>query len=165
MHCTYAHTRFSIIRGVAFIVRIYQFTLVFGEKYESSVMSTSVDDALAFATSKLGLEDLKHQQKRALQSFLRGHDVFVCLPTGFGKSVVFQAAPFCHEFMNKVDGNSFVIVVVPLKALVRDQVERCKGLNISAADMTGGVNDNLRHELCMGNISILFTSPGNFCQM
>ena len=56
-------------------------------------MSTSVDDALAFASSKLGLE-MKEQQKRALEAILRGHDVFVCLPTGYGKSGLFYLLVF-----------------------------------------------------------------------
>ena len=37
---------------------------------------------------------LKEKQVEAIQSFLSGHDVFVSLPTGYGKSVIYAILIF-----------------------------------------------------------------------
>ena len=52
----------------------------------------SIGPALEFAKIKLGLEELKKHQTTAIRNFVEGHDLLVNLPTGFGKSVIFQAA-------------------------------------------------------------------------
>ena len=75
--------------------------------------------------------------RNALKQFTQGNDLFVNLPTGFGKSVIFQAAPVIIDFLKKdvvvgEFGNAetdtgggekaLVIVVLPLKALAVDQL-------------------------------------------
>ena len=58
--------------------------------------------SLDFAASKLKLSgNFKPQQRHAVQSVLEGRDLFVNLPTGFGKSVVFQAVPLCRNFITE----------------------------------------------------------------
>ena len=41
------------------------------------------------AASKLGISSLKDKQREAITSFVDGHDVFVSLPTGYGKSLCY----------------------------------------------------------------------------
>ena len=43
---------------------------------------------------------------KALEHALLGHDVFVNLPTGYGKSVIFHAIPLCSDFLRRVDSIS-----------------------------------------------------------
>ncbi|CAL8400407.1 unnamed protein product [Boreogadus saida] len=43
--------------------------------------------------SLLNIDQLKPEQEQALQRFVGGHDVVALLPTGFGKSLIFQLAP------------------------------------------------------------------------
>ena len=43
------------------------------------------DSALKVAVARLGIEELKDKQKEAIESFASGKDVFVALPTGYGK--------------------------------------------------------------------------------
>ena len=38
---------------------------------------------------RLGYTELKHQQLQALTEFVGGRDVFVVLPTGYGKSLIY----------------------------------------------------------------------------
>ena len=45
---------------------------------------------LKYAADKLQIDDFHSEQKTILQCFLQGHDVFVNLPTGFGKSAIFH---------------------------------------------------------------------------
>ena len=41
-------------------------------------------------------KDLKPQQVECLISAIEGQDVLAALPTGFGKSLIFQLAPLCN---------------------------------------------------------------------
>ena len=45
-------------------------------------------DAVASVSAGLNLQ-LKDKQKEAIQRFCEGHDIFVSLPTGYGKSVIY----------------------------------------------------------------------------
>lgn len=85
--------------------------------------------------------------------------------TGFGKSVIFQAAPFCVDYLRKLQypdlstPKSMVIVVMPLKSLISDQLNRAKDMDIKAADVTGGVTDHIIEAIPSGKFSILYASP------
>ena len=59
----------------------------------SDVAPRPFEEALSYA---LGSPEmiLKGEQKEAIKAIYDGKDVFVWLPTGFGKSVCFQALPF-----------------------------------------------------------------------
>ena len=59
-------------------------------------------------------------------------DVFVNLPTGFGKSVLFQALPVVYSHVQPSRETNIVIVVSPLVNLMKDQVSRLTSLGTSA---------------------------------
>ena len=66
---------------------------------------------------KLGY-GLKEEQRKVINAFFRGNDVFAVLPTGYGKSLCYGRLPFFSD-----DGlSSVVIVVTPLTAIMKDQV-------------------------------------------
>ncbi|XP_072181182.1 probable ATP-dependent DNA helicase RecS [Diadema setosum] len=124
---------------------------------------SDIQAALDHASTLLGFS-FRSQQVQALTSFLKGHDLFLSLPTGFGKSVIFQAAPLCVDFLSdQQDGHNseraVAIVVMPLKSLIADQLSRARELKINAADVSGGLTDELREGITSGNYSILFASP------
>ncbi len=132
----------------------------------------ALDEAIDYAAKKLGLGQLKQQQISALQQFVSGHDLFVNLPTGFGKSVIFQAATVVLDFLNRTrrdktcksktpEDKALVIVVVPLKALAVDQLDRAKQLGLEAADITSDIPDCILEQA--EKFSILFTSPESLC--
>ena len=54
--------------------------------------------ALSHALEMLGSSDidLKEEQKQAIRAVYEGKDVFVWLPTGFGKSICSQTLPFLN---------------------------------------------------------------------
>ena len=56
-------------------------------------MSASFEIILSEELSSLGLENLQPQQKLCLQKLVEGNDVLVILPTGFGKSLIYQQFP------------------------------------------------------------------------
>ena len=74
------------------------------------------------AVLSLGYTNLKQQQKDAVLGFISGRDVFVALPTGYGKSLVYGCLPRVFDMLLDEHG-SIVIVVCPLKALMEDQAK------------------------------------------
>ena len=62
----------------------------------------------------------------------RCKDVFGIMPTEFGKSLIFQLFPRLAKAALTLE-NSTIIVVSPLIAVMRDQVEQLKKLGFSAA--------------------------------
>ena len=51
------------------------------------------EHALAEVVRTMGLQTLKPKQKEAVMAFLAGSDVFVTLPTGYGKSIIYAVLP------------------------------------------------------------------------
>ena len=71
---------------------------------------------------KLGY-NLKDEQRKVILSFVKGEDVFVVLPTGFGKSLCFACLPLIFDRVSRKDGlSSIIIIITPLIAIMKDQV-------------------------------------------
>ena len=81
------------------------------------------------AVRALGYDTLK---PIALLSFLRGRNVFVSVPTGYGKSLCYGALPGAFDLLLGRPSTSIVIAVSPVIALMKDQVAAmsAKGLAI-----------------------------------
>ena len=77
------------------------------------------------ARGDFGFDELRPGQAEAIGSILSGRDTLVVMPTGSGKSAIYQIAGL------ELDGPT--VVVSPLLALQRDQVE-----SINGHDITGG---------------------------
>ena len=66
---------------------------------------------------------LRKEQKARLLNLARGKDVFSILPTGFGKSLIFQLFPRVSSALcssSEVKPLSTIIVVSPLVSVMRD---------------------------------------------
>ena len=74
-----------------------------------------------------------------ISSFVSGKDVFVALPTGFGKSLCYGCLPGVFTKLFKKD-KSIAIVVSPLTALMQDQVDVFKRKGLSAVSVTRDTN-------------------------
>ena len=114
--------------------------------------------ALNTAADKLNLDDFRPQQRLAIEAFLHGRDVFVSLPTGFGKSAIFQAAPFCCNFLRQSD-SCIAIVISPLSALMTHQLEILKSYGVKAATLTADTSRPTRTAIINGDFSLVFVSP------
>jgi superfamily II DNA helicase RecQ/superfamily I DNA/RNA helicase len=74
----------------------------------------------AFVCERWGFAALREHQRTAIGALVDGsNDVLVALPTGEGKSVLFQA-PALHQGLGS---RRLTLVISPLRALMRDQVE------------------------------------------
>uniref|UniRef100_A0A1X7V6G5 DNA 3'-5' helicase n=1 Tax=Amphimedon queenslandica TaxID=400682 RepID=A0A1X7V6G5_AMPQE len=71
----------------------------------------------------------KEGQKKAITIFLQKKDVFVIIPTGYGKSLCYASLPLVFDFLKKQQG-SIAVVVLPLITLMKGQVQNLfsKGL-------------------------------------
>lgn len=53
--------------------------------------------AILESAKDLGYPYLKEKQKEAVKWLMKGNDVFVALPTGYGKSVIFAVLPSAFD--------------------------------------------------------------------
>ena len=98
----------------------------------------------------------RENQREVILSALAGNDIFVCMPTGGGKSLTFQ--------LPAVKGSGITIVVMPLISLIQDQVEHLNELNIScrvlSAAKAGILSTELYNQIYRDkSIKIVFVTP------
>lgn len=114
-----------------------------------------IDSAISTVLSNLShIHSLKDEQRTVLKAFIGGKDVFALLPTGFGKSLIYQMAPLVVKEMGRVQ-DPVVIIVSPLIALVEDQIREAEKLGVTGMQL-GGRNDN---EILHGRCQLVFGSP------
>ena len=78
---------------------------------------------VTLAASKLGYSSLRKEQMKAITFFASGNDVFVSLPTGFGKTLCYSVLPVLFDLLRGHSvPTSIVVVVSTLVALMQDQV-------------------------------------------
>ena len=90
------------------------------------------------------IDSLKPEQIEALQSLLAGDDVLSILPTGFGKSFIYQVFCLAKQSSNP---NASVLVILPLNSIVEEQVGELTKLGLPAVHLKE--NDSQ----CMADIS------------
>ena len=118
-----------------------------------------LDEVLLRVMKKCNIEQLSRQQSTALKSFVSDLDTFVSLPTGHGKSLIYQLAiPFAKELLSSeveiprsLPSRPTLLVVAPLTALVEEQVLSCAKFALKACKLEDF------HDRC--DPDVLFTSP------
>ena len=102
-----------------------------------------------------GYEKFRPMQREIIGTVLEGHDVLAILPTGGGKSLCFQVPAMM------MDG--LTLVVTPLVALMKDQVQNLAARGIRALAVHSGMT---RHEAdialnnaAYGDCKFLYVSP------
>jgi ATP-dependent DNA helicase RecQ len=76
------------------------------------------------ALRRFGIEALRPEQENALRAVLEGRDALAVLPTGYGKSLIYQIAALMQDRPT--------VVVSPLIALMVDQARAMRAANIPA---------------------------------
>ena len=126
--------------------------------------------ALIYAKSRLCFcREFKAKQVEGMRELFYGNDVFLWLPTGYGKSVCYQALPFLFDVKLERTAlppseQSVCLVISPLLSLMTDQVFRLKSIGIGSGIMSGssGVDKSLlatEAQIKLGSYRILFSAP------
>lgn len=102
-----------------------------------------------------GYDRFRPMQEDIINAVLAGDDVLALLPTGGGKSVCFQVPALCMDGM--------CIVISPLIALMKDQVEQLKRRGIAAQAIYSGMSyreiDIALSNAMYGKTKFLYVSP------
>lgn len=102
-----------------------------------------------------GYESFRPMQEEIVSSALEGRDVLAILPTGGGKSVCFQVPALMKE--------GIAIVVTPLIALMKDQVQNLADRGIKALCVNAGMSrrevDVALNNAAYGDFKFLYVSP------
>ncbi|TWO32494.1 RecQ family ATP-dependent DNA helicase [Seonamhaeicola sediminis] len=97
----------------------------------------------------------KNNQEAIINAVIEGEDTFVLLPTGGGKSLCYQIPALVKE--------GICIVISPLIALMKDQVQNLNNKGIKALAITSGISfndlDTLLDNCIYGNYKFLYLSP------
>lgn len=106
-------------------------------------------------TKYWGYNTFRPVQEDIIQSIMEGRDTLALLPTGGGKSICYQVPALAME--------GVCIVVSPLIALMKDQVETLKGLGIQATAIFSGMHyreiDIALDNCIYGKTQLLYLSP------
>jgi ATP-dependent DNA helicase RecQ len=108
------------------------------------------------ARERLGFEDLRGGQEEVIRLVLEGHDVLSVMPTGSGKSAIYQ-------IVGAMVGGA-TVVVSPLIALQKDQVESIGESRLPAAavinsTISAGERRAAFEKLRAGKLEYLFLAP------
>lgn len=102
-----------------------------------------------------GYDKFRPLQEEIIQSVLMGKDTLALMPTGGGKSLCFQVPAMMQE--------GICIVVSPLIALMKDQVERLRQQGIEAIAIMSGMGkreiDIALDNCIFGQIKFLYVAP------
>ena len=102
-----------------------------------------------------GYEAFRPKQREIIDAVLAGRDTLALMPTGGGKSLTYQVPAFMSE--------GIAIVVTPLIALMKDQVDRLRKLGIPAVAVHSGM-DSRKIEIALdnctyGDVKLLYIAP------
>lgn len=95
-------------------------------------------------------------QKHIIEQFIQGKRILAIQRTGWGKSLCYQMASLYYP--------GLTIVFSPLKALMRDQLQRCNEVYaipsaIVSSDFTDDENEHTLKQAITGTLKLLFISP------
>ena len=102
-----------------------------------------------------GYDSFRPNQEEACRNLLQGRDQLVILPTGGGKSICYQLPALLRD--------GCAIVVSPLIALMRDQIDALNRHHIPSATINSSMPDAARHQVLLlllkGKLKLLYISP------
>lgn len=118
-------------------------------------MSADLNAAAAALKDIFGHDDFRPGQRDIIAALLAGEDVFALMPTGAGKSLLYQ--------LPAMIGHAPVIVVSPLISLMRDQIVALRTRGVAAGALNSGnepeENDATLALIATRRIKLLYVAP------
>jgi len=111
--------------------------------------------ARGVARRRFGISRLHPEQEQAIKAVLSGRDTLAVLPTGYGKSLIYQVPALLRDRPT--------LVISPLLALMRDQEQGLQARDIPVVRLDSTVRPNARREALarieQGGSLIVLTTP------
>ena len=102
---------------------------------DASATTPMIEQAIERACAELGYATIKDKQKEVILNFVSGSDIFAALPTCYGKCLCYGCLPGVFDSLRTSKG-SIVVVLSPLSALTKDQVETFRKKGVASAYVT-----------------------------
>ncbi len=116
---------------------------------------TQVEQLQQVLKTYWGFDDYLPLQREAMQCVLEDQDSIVVMPTGGGKSLCYQATALCRE--------GLAVVISPLLALMKDQVDSLTACGIPAAAVNSTLAADEKRRIAQqvecGRLRLLYMSP------
>ena len=114
-----------------------------------------MQDARDLLKTTFGFDDFRPGQAEIIESILNGEEALAIMPTGGGKSLCFQLPALMRD--------GVTLVISPLIALMRDQVQALRALGVEAGALTSA-NDEEENERIFsaiddGRLKLLYLAP------
>ena len=118
-------------------------------------MTEANDRLLILLKEVFGWKEFRPVQKQVIDAVYQGEDTLAILPTGGGKSLCYQVPGLAKE--------GICIVISPLIALMKDQVDYLKAREVKAVALHAGMSareiDTLLDNCIRGGVKFLYLSP------
>ena len=113
------------------------------------------DRALAVLRSVFGYDSFRGHQAEVIEHVVAGGDALVLMPTGGGKSLCYQIPALIRPGLG--------VVVSPLIALMKDQVDALRQAGVRAAALNSslppGEASEIERAMLEGNLDLLYIAP------
>jgi ATP-dependent DNA helicase RecQ len=113
------------------------------------------DNKLDALKRYFGYDSFRPQQSQIIDTVMENRDCLVLMPTGGGKSVCFQIPAILRE--------GLTVVISPLIALMKDQVEALRGNGVNAAflnsTLSSSEQDQVMWQAKVGELKLLYIAP------
>jgi ATP-dependent DNA helicase RecQ len=118
----------------------------------------TMEDALAALRQHFGFESFREGQREVISAILEGRDTVVVMPTGGGKSLCYQLPALMKE--------GATVVVSPLIALMKDQVDALHARNLPATFINSSITFEEQKErirgVRQGLYKLVYVAPERF---
>src|SRR6476619_6295851 len=121
-------------------------------------METETASARQVLASRFGFDSFRPGQERVVDALLAGRSALAVFPTGAGKSLCYQLPALMLE--------GVTVVVSPLIALMKDQIDLLGRLGVDAARLDSSLEANevraVSDRLRDGSLELLYVAPERF---
>ncbi len=121
----------------------------------SLATSSGTDPLHATLKNVFGFDSFRPFQEEIVRTIVAGNDVFAIQPTGAGKSLVYQIAGLHRP--------GLTVVISPLIALMKDQVDRLQAMGVAAAFLNSTLDSAAsaacQRDVKQGKVKLLYVAP------
>ena len=135
-------------------------------KRQKGSASPSTDLANRILKERFGLNSFRLKQEAAVTRIMDGGSAVIVFPTGGGKSLCYQVPAVAFRYQDKEQGreaSGVTVVVSPLIALMKDQVDALRTRGIKAAVLNSALSRDeylaTQKDLREGNLDLLYCAP------